>query len=91
MIGLGSGRRDDDPAGEAGQGQAVPGFGLQVGEQGVIAGIAEVEGHPVDAGPQVVPLRPTLDHDVGEAGAAQDLQPVDAHPAWQPGVACHLR
>jgi hypothetical protein len=52
-------------------GQAVPGLVLQVGEQHVAAGITEVQGNPVDAGPQVVPFWPGRHLDVGEARAAQ--------------------
>ena len=67
---VGGGRGDDDPVDEIGHGQAVPCLILQVGEQDVAAGIAEVEGDPVDAGPQVVPAGPGLHRDVGEARTA---------------------
>jgi len=56
---------------EVRHGESLPGFVLQIGEQGVAAGIAEVEGDPVDAGPQVVPFGPGLHLDVGKARAAQ--------------------
>jgi len=67
---VGSGR-DGDPVDELRHRETVSGFVLQVGEQGVGAGVTEVEGDPVDAGPQVVPLGPGLHLDVGEACPAQ--------------------
>ena len=70
---VGCRRGDGDPVDEVRRGKAVPGFVLQVGEQGVAAWIAEVEGDPVHADPQVVPLGPGVYLDVGEACAAQYL------------------
>ena len=54
---VGSGR-DGDPVDELRHGETVSGFVLQAGEQGVGARVTEVEGDPVDAGLQVVPLGP---------------------------------
>jgi hypothetical protein len=56
----------------------VPGLVLQVGEQGIVAGITELEGDPVYAGERVVSLGPGLHLDADEAGAVQELWPVDA-------------
>jgi len=69
-----------------GQGEVFSGLVLQVGERDVLAGIAEVEGDPIDAGPHVLPLRPGFRLDVGEARATQQAEPVDTPPARQPGV-----
>lgn len=84
-------RGDGDPEDEVRDLEAVPGFFLQAGEQGVAAGIAEVEGDPVHAGLQVVPLGPGLHLDTGEACAAQCLWPAGTHSARQPGVVWDLR
>ena len=67
---VGSGRGEGDAVEEAGHREAVTGFVLEVGEQGVAAGIAEVDRDLVDAGPQVVPPGAGFHLDVGEAGAA---------------------
>src|SRR6266536_1994817 len=56
-------RGDDHPVLEAGYRQALPGFVLQVGEQPVIARIAQVEGDLVDAGDRPVPPGPGLHPD----------------------------
>jgi hypothetical protein len=46
------GRGDDDAAGEADEREVVAGLVLQVGERGVVAGVANVESDLVDAGPE---------------------------------------
>ena len=66
-----SGCGDGDPVHEVCHGEPVPGLVLQVGEQGVVAGIAEIEGGLVDAGEGVVPLGPGLHRDAGESRAAK--------------------
>ena len=70
----------DHPVLQAGQRQPLPGLVLQVGEQAVIPGITQAEGDLVNAGERVVPLRPGLHLDAGEARAAQQRRPVDAGP-----------
>ena len=54
MRSAGSGRDDGDPMAEIGHREPGPGFVLQ----DIPAGVADVEGDPVDARPQVVPLGP---------------------------------
>jgi hypothetical protein len=73
----GSGRGDGDAVHWIGDREAVPGLVLVVGEQGVVAGIAEVEGDLVYAGERVVPFRSGFYLDVGEACSAQEAWPVD--------------
>ena len=78
---------DDDAAGEAGEREAVAGFVLQVGERGVVAGVAKVESDLVDAGPEGVPLGPFGHVDVREARGVQERGPVDAGSGGQATVA----
>ena len=53
--------------------------------------ITEIDGDPVDAGIQVVPLGLCLHADVAEARPAQEPRPVDPQSGRQPSVVCDLR
>ena len=68
-------------------GRRRAGFVLQVGERGVVAGVAEVQSDLVETGPEGVPCGPFGQVDVREARGVQERRPVDAGPGGQATIA----